>query len=89
MKYICLQVQNGVMIYTTWTTVATLLNLTIVLAYETDMSQDDAATLSYSLLTILLLGWWVCFLKTQKTQTRALRELSSLQFPSFEGQRLH
>ncbi|XP_026035047.1 uncharacterized protein LOC113028811 [Astatotilapia calliptera] len=52
-------VQNGVMIYTTWTTVATLLNLTIVLAYETDMSQDDAATLSYSLLTILLLGWFV------------------------------
>lgn len=57
MKKICLQVQNGVMIYTTWTTVATLLNLTVVLAYETDMSQDDAATLSYSLLTILLLGW--------------------------------
>uniref|UniRef100_A0A3Q0T5E6 Si:ch211-161h7.5 n=1 Tax=Amphilophus citrinellus TaxID=61819 RepID=A0A3Q0T5E6_AMPCI len=39
-----LQVQNGVMIYTTWTTVATLLNLTIVLAYEAQMSQEDAAT---------------------------------------------
>lgn len=88
MKYICLQVQNGVMIYTTWTTVATLLNLTIVLAYETDMSQDDAATLSYSLLTILLLGWWVCFLKTPKNPNESIERA---QFPPipFEGQRLH
>lgn len=45
------------MIYTTWTTVATLLNLTIVLAYEAQMSPDDAATVSYSLLAVLLLGW--------------------------------
>lgn len=88
MKKICLQVQNGVMIYTTWTTVATLLNLTVVLAYETDMSQDDAATLSYSLLTILLLGWWVCFLKNPKNPNESIERT---QFPPipFEGQRLH
>ncbi|XP_041824760.1 uncharacterized protein si:ch211-161h7.5 [Melanotaenia boesemani] len=52
-------VQNGVMIYTTWTTIATLINLTIVLSYESTMSPTDAATLSYSLLTVLLLVWFV------------------------------
>uniref|UniRef100_A0A3B4XP38 Uncharacterized LOC111656236 n=1 Tax=Seriola lalandi dorsalis TaxID=1841481 RepID=A0A3B4XP38_SERLL len=38
-----LQVQNGVMIYTTWTTIATLINLTIVLTYDVKMSPTDAA----------------------------------------------
>uniref|UniRef100_M4A525 Si:ch211-161h7.5 n=1 Tax=Xiphophorus maculatus TaxID=8083 RepID=M4A525_XIPMA len=36
-------VLNGVMIYTTWTTIATLLNLTIVLKYEANMSTADSA----------------------------------------------
>lgn len=51
-------VQNGVMIYATWTTIATLINLTIVLAYEVKMSAEDAATISYTLLTALLLMWF-------------------------------
>nr|XP_054607176.1 uncharacterized protein LOC107382836 isoform X1 [Nothobranchius furzeri] len=53
------KVQNGVMIYTTWTTIATLLNLTIVLSYHAEMSPAGAATLSYSLLTVLLIVWFV------------------------------
>uniref|UniRef100_A0A3P8TUV3 Si:ch211-161h7.5 n=1 Tax=Amphiprion percula TaxID=161767 RepID=A0A3P8TUV3_AMPPE len=36
-------VQNGVMIYTTWTTIATLINVTIVLTYNAKMSPTDAA----------------------------------------------
>ncbi|XP_035981725.1 uncharacterized protein LOC105938412 isoform X2 [Fundulus heteroclitus] len=52
-------VLNGVMIYTSWTTIATLLNLTIVLRYEANMSSADSATLSYSLLTVVLLAWFV------------------------------
>ncbi|AWP20610.1 Hypothetical protein SMAX5B_001879 [Scophthalmus maximus] len=52
-------VQNGVMVYTTWTTIATLINLTIVLTYEVKMSPTDAATISYSLLSALLLVWFV------------------------------
>ncbi|XP_039983481.1 uncharacterized protein si:ch211-161h7.5 [Xiphias gladius] len=52
-------VQNGVMIYTTWTTIATLINLTIVLTYDAKMSPADAATISYSILTVLLLVWFV------------------------------
>ncbi|XP_041670690.1 uncharacterized protein LOC121527730 isoform X2 [Cheilinus undulatus] len=52
-------VQNGVMIYTTWTTIATLINLTIVLTYEVKMSPTDAATISYSILSVVLLLWFV------------------------------
>nr|XP_040022816.1 uncharacterized protein LOC120811499 [Gasterosteus aculeatus aculeatus] len=52
-------VQNGVMIYTTWTTIATLINLTIVLTYNAEMSPTDAATVSYSVLSVLLLVWFV------------------------------
>ncbi|RVE58815.1 hypothetical protein OJAV_G00197550 [Oryzias javanicus] len=51
-------VQNGVMVYTTWTTIATLLNLTIVLVYDANMSPVDAATVSYSLLSVLLVVWF-------------------------------
>ncbi|KAF7669267.1 hypothetical protein LDENG_00203220 [Lucifuga dentata] len=52
-------VQNGVMLYTTWTTIATLINLTIVLCYDAKLSPTDAATISYSALTGLLLVWFI------------------------------
>ncbi|KAG5850308.1 hypothetical protein ANANG_G00080850 [Anguilla anguilla] len=52
-------VQNGVGVYATWTTIATLLNLTIVLTYRTAMSSSDSATLSLSLLLIEVLAWFV------------------------------
>lgn len=45
------------MIYTTWTTIATLINLTIVLTYDVKMSPTDAATVSYSVLAVVLLVW--------------------------------
>lgn len=51
------QVQNAVMIYTTWTTIATLINLTIVLTYDVKMSPTDAATVSYSVLAVVLIVW--------------------------------
>ncbi|XP_019727394.1 uncharacterized protein LOC109516984 [Hippocampus comes] len=51
-------VQNGVMIYTTWTTIATLINLAIVLTYEANISPTNAATVSYCILTIMLLVWF-------------------------------
>ncbi|KAM8731005.1 uncharacterized protein AB9X84_025590 [Acanthopagrus schlegelii] len=52
-------VQNGVMIYTTWTTIATLINVAIVLTYEVNLSPLDAATVSYSVLSVVLLVWFV------------------------------
>lgn len=51
-------VQNGVMIYTTWTTIATLINLTIVLTYEGDVDPTDAGTVGYSILSAVLLVWF-------------------------------
>ncbi|XP_068160677.1 uncharacterized protein [Antennarius striatus] len=51
-------VQNGVMIYTTWTTIATLINLTIVLTYDVNMDPTNAATIAYSVLSVLLLVWF-------------------------------
>ncbi|XP_077411116.1 uncharacterized protein LOC144040625 [Vanacampus margaritifer] len=50
--------QNGVMIYTTWTTIATLINLAIVLIYEANVSPTNAATVSYCILVVVLLFWF-------------------------------
>lgn len=55
---ICLlQVQNGIAIYGTRTTVASLVNLSIVLVKDAKMPPEDAVTLSFSLLTVVLLVW--------------------------------
>lgn len=51
------QVQNGVAIYATWTTVATMVNLDIVLIYDTNMSQTEGSTISLSILTGVLIVW--------------------------------
>ncbi|KAA8580742.1 uncharacterized protein si:ch211-161h7.5 [Etheostoma spectabile] len=51
-------VQNGVAIYATWTTIASLINLTIVLNYDANMSPTDAATTSLSVLTVVLFVWF-------------------------------
>ncbi|XP_073344171.1 uncharacterized protein [Pagrus major] len=52
-------VQNGFAIYATWTTIASLVNLTIVLTSNANMSQMDAATLSLSILTVVLFVWFI------------------------------
>lgn len=51
------QVQNGLAVYTTWTSIATLINLTIVLSYDAGMNESHAATLSLSLLSVEVLVW--------------------------------
>ncbi|XP_008295694.1 uncharacterized protein LOC103368925 [Stegastes partitus] len=52
-------IQNGVAIYATWTTIATLINLAVTVSYDGNMSPPDAATLSLSVLTVLLIVWFV------------------------------
>ncbi|XP_053716051.1 uncharacterized protein si:ch211-161h7.5 [Synchiropus splendidus] len=52
-------VQNGIAIYATWTTIASLVNLTIVLVNDAKLSQTDAATISLSILAIVLLVWFL------------------------------
>nr|XP_006634472.1 PREDICTED: uncharacterized protein LOC102694756 [Lepisosteus oculatus] len=51
-------VQNGVALYATWTTIATLLNFTVVLMYNGGVSRAIAGTVSLSLLLIELVVWF-------------------------------
>ncbi|XP_068199840.1 uncharacterized protein [Antennarius striatus] len=52
-------IQNGIAIYATWTTIASLVNLTIVLINDAGMDQTDAATVSLSVLTVVMLVWFI------------------------------
>ncbi|KAI4888009.1 hypothetical protein NFI96_034683 [Prochilodus magdalenae] len=52
-------VQNGLALYATWTTIATLINFTIVVSYEAGMSQSDAGTLSLSFLLVEVVVWFI------------------------------
>lgn len=67
------QVQNGIMIYTTWTTIATLINLTIVLIYNVEMDPATAATISYCILAAVLLVWSVISLNVLKYHSQTLQ----------------
>ncbi|XP_028833872.1 uncharacterized protein LOC114789009 [Denticeps clupeoides] len=51
-------VQNGIAVYATWTTIAALLNFTVVLNV-TGVSKTTAATTSLCFLLIEVLGWFV------------------------------
>ncbi|KAL2085131.1 hypothetical protein ACEWY4_018451 [Coilia grayii] len=51
-------VQNGIGVYTTWTTLATLINLTIVMDFNGQLSTLDAATVSLSILLVEVLVWF-------------------------------
>ncbi|KAL1006235.1 hypothetical protein UPYG_G00069580 [Umbra pygmaea] len=52
-------VQNGLCVYSTWTTIASLINLTIVMNYNADLTAMGAATVSLSILTALVILWFV------------------------------
>lgn len=52
-------VQNGIATYATWTTIATLLNFTIVLSYNAGMNKSDAATVALSILLGEAVGWFI------------------------------
>ncbi|XP_016400211.1 uncharacterized protein LOC107733178 [Sinocyclocheilus rhinocerous] len=56
-------VQNGIATYTTWTTIATLINFTVVLSYDAGMTQSDAATVSLSVLLGEAISWFFVFEK--------------------------
>lgn len=51
------QVQNGLALYATWTTIATLLNFAVVLIYKWDVSNETATTACLSILTLMLVMW--------------------------------
>lgn len=50
---------NGLLFYATWTTIASLLNLTIAVQYDADYNGLHAAYISLSLLTATLITYFV------------------------------
>jgi len=52
-------IQNGLALYATWVTIATLLNLAIVLAYWGGVEQPVASTVSLSILLVEVLAYSV------------------------------
>ncbi|XP_064643822.1 uncharacterized protein LOC135497817 [Lineus longissimus] len=49
--------ENGLAIYATWTTIATLLNTAMVLTYELGLAVDVASTVALGILTVLIAVW--------------------------------
>ncbi|XP_061166893.1 uncharacterized protein LOC133175793 [Saccostrea echinata] len=54
-----IMVQNGLGVYATWTTIATLINMAIVMIYKGNprVANDDASTVALSILAVELLGY--------------------------------
>ncbi|KAK1172517.1 hypothetical protein AOXY_G5118 [Acipenser oxyrinchus oxyrinchus] len=52
-------VQNGVAVYTTWTTIATLLNFAVVLTYNGGVARETAGTVVLSILLVEVILWFV------------------------------
>ena len=51
------QVQNGLALYVTWTSIATLLNFAVVLIYKWNVPNEKATTASLSILALGLVIW--------------------------------
>nr|XP_006114139.1 uncharacterized protein LOC102443710 isoform X1 [Pelodiscus sinensis] len=51
-------VQNGIALYATWTTIATLLNFAVVLIFSGNISNKIATTTSLAILTFELVIWF-------------------------------
>lgn len=54
-----LMVQNGLVFYATWTTVATLINVAVVMAYRGSASTLTASIISISLLAVMAVVWFL------------------------------
>ena len=52
-------VLNGLVIYATWVTIATLINFTIVLEYFADVSSTNSGTIALSLLTVEVVAYFI------------------------------
>ncbi|KAI1240412.1 hypothetical protein IHE44_0008834 [Lamprotornis superbus] len=51
-------VQNGLALYLTWTSIATLLNFAVVLIYKWNVTDEKATTASLSILALGLVVWF-------------------------------
>lgn len=51
-------VQNGLAFYAAWTTIATVLNISIVLTYNFDVKQETASTVGLSIVLVEVILWF-------------------------------
>ena len=71
--YIAVQslVINGIAFYATWVSIASLLNLAMVLTYRGgNMSQENACTLSLSILACEIVVWFILDIVVLKSMTK-------------------
>merc|ERR1712012_655343 len=52
-------VQNGIGVYDTWLSIATLINVAIVLGEQTSLSMTTASTICLVILGLEILGWFL------------------------------
>ena len=52
-------IQNGILTYATWTTIAALLNLSSVLTYWADLAEETASIICLSILTVELVLYFI------------------------------
>ena len=51
-------VNNGLALYTTWTTIASLINLTMAITYVNGVAQDVASTIALVILAVEIIVWF-------------------------------
>merc|ERR1711973_665710 len=70
--YIAVQslVINGIAFYATWVSIASLLNLAMVLTYKSGMDQENASTLALSLLACEIVAWFISDVVFLKSMTK-------------------
>ena len=52
-------VQNGLAMFATWGTVASMFNFAVVLTYRSGARQDVSSTVSLSIFTAEIVLWWI------------------------------
>jgi membrane-associated PAP2 superfamily phosphatase len=52
-------VQNGLAMYATWATVASVFNFAVVLTFRTGAEQEVGSMVSLTVFTLEIIAWWV------------------------------
>ena len=52
-------IQNGIIFYTAWVTIATCINLVVALTYKLGVNSSNAATVGLSVLSTVIVGWFI------------------------------
>ena len=61
---------NGIAFYSTWVSIASLLNLAIVMAYKSGVNQENACTVVLSLLACGIVAWFILDIVVLRNATK-------------------